>query len=285
MPARYEDLDWYETPAAYDALFADGTRREADFLEAALARHGRAAAARRAASGSAPRVLEPACGSGRLVAELARRGARVTGFDRSRAMLDYARARLARRGLAARLFEADMADFETAGRFELAHCLVSTFKYLDSERAARAHLARVAERLVPGGLYVLGFHLSEYGEGARVERWQARRGRSTITSRAELAAPDRARRRERVRLRLSVAAPGGVRRSETRFWFRTYDEREVRRLLAAVPELELAAVHDFDYRIDRPGRLDGPRLDQVLVLRRRAEETRPRSAWRSKRSP
>ena len=55
-------VDWYDTPRWYDLVFEPGTRREGSFLVALARRHGR---------GEPRRVLEPACGSGRLVVDLA----------------------------------------------------------------------------------------------------------------------------------------------------------------------------------------------------------------------
>ncbi len=71
-----------------------------------------------------------------------------------------------------------------------------------------------------------------------------------------------------MRTRLCVREGGRERRTETHWTFRTYDAREVRRLLAAVPELEHVATYDFGYRVDLPRAFDGERLDVVLVLRR-----------------
>ena len=72
MTARpYRSVDWYDLPRYYDIVFEADTRAEADFLEAMAERWGRGAG----------RILEPACGSGRLVEEMARRGHAVTGFD------------------------------------------------------------------------------------------------------------------------------------------------------------------------------------------------------------
>ena len=77
-------VDWYDEPEAYDIVFDADTRAEARFLLEMLERHGpRSTRARR-------RILEPACGSGRLVSALARLGHDVTGFDRNEAMLTYA---------------------------------------------------------------------------------------------------------------------------------------------------------------------------------------------------
>lgn len=258
-PRAERRSDWYDTPHWYDIVFDAGTRTEADFLEAVQRKHGVAGR----------RVLEPACGSGRLVLELARRGRAVTGFDLSRPMLDFARARLARARRKATLLEADMTSFRLPGRFELAHCLVSTFKYLLDERSAAAHLACVARALVPGGIYVLGFHLADYGSRSfSRERWVERRGRTSVVCNTQVWPADRRSRLERVRTRLVVREGARERRSETEWLFRTYDAREVRTLLERVPELEHVATYDFGHDAERPIRFDGERLDVVLVLRR-----------------
>lgn len=263
-------IDWYDTPRWYDIVFAPDTRLEADFLEAISREHGPTP------RNVSLRVLEPACGSGRLVAEMAARGHAVTGFDLNTAMLAHARSRLERRGLRGRVVRGDMASFRLRGRFELAHCLVSSFKYLLDEESARAHLACVARHLVPGGLYVLGFHLTDYDhDGVTQERWvESSRGvRVTCTTRVWPA--DRRARLEDVRTRLVVERAGGPLRrvplrTETRWRFRTYDERQVRRLFATVPELEWIALHDFHYDAGRPRRIADGGLDCVFVLRRRA---------------
>ncbi len=257
----WRELDWYETPRYYDAVFDSGTRQEADFLERVAKLHG---------TSRGRRALEPACGSGRLVLALALRDWRVSGFDRSRAMLRYAQRRVASLVLRPRLIEADLADFRLPGRYDLAHCLVSTFKYLLDERSARAHLTRVAEHLAPGGIYVLGFHLSDYDERARVrERWVAVRGGERIVCNIQSWPPDRRTRLETVRSRLRVERPAGELRSETTWRFRTYDAAQARRLIASVPALEHVATYDFTYDLGAPRELDDSQLDCVLILRRR----------------
>lgn len=262
----YEPLDWYDAPRYYDIVFDEDTVKEADFLEAALAKHG-AGQARRGPL----RVLEPACGSGRLVAEFARRGAKVAGFDLSQPMLDFAGQRLAEEGLEARLFEASMQEFTVRGSFDLAHCLVSTFKYVDSEEGACSHLERVAAALRPGGIYALGFHLSDYtSDRLDRERWVAERDGVHVVCNIQGWPPNARTRTEQVRSRLVVREGDRERRMETNWTFRTYSPRQVRRMLRAVPELEHVATYDFRYRIDEPGDLDGEHLDVLLILRRRA---------------
>jgi hypothetical protein len=58
-------------------------------------------------------------------------------------------------------------------------------------------------------------------------------------------------------------------RIEDEMVYRTYNSDQMHQLLASVPEWEIAAVHDFHYRINIPVEI-GPRTeDIVLVLRRR----------------
>ena len=261
MSNSYETLDWYDVPRYYDLVFDEDTEREADFLEAMVDRFGRS---------RGRRALEPACGSGRLVEALAARDWKVQGFDLSRPMLDHARVRLDAAGLPARLFEARMEDFRARGTIDLAHCLVSTFKYLLSESHARAHLECVAQSLAPGGIYVLGFHLSEYEVMKRTrERWVVRDGGTEVVCNIQSWPPDSRSRLERVRSRLRVTEGGRERRTETYWNFRSYDAAQVRRLLRSVPALEHLATYDFSYDLDAPRELDDDQLDLVLVLRRR----------------
>jgi len=259
MP-RYEPFDWYEDAGYYDIIFDADTKQEMKFLESVHQRHGLA---------RGRRMLEPACGSGRLVAAAAAQGYRVTGFDTSEGMLRFARQRLRARKLSARLINVRMEDFSFREKFDLGHCLISTFKYLLGEEAARAHLRCVAEALEPGGVYVLGLHLTDYADRTcSHERWVGRRGGVEVVCNIRSWPSDRRRRTERVRSRLTVRRRGRERRLETEWAFRTYSLRQLRSLLRSVPELEHVATYDFHCDIARPIVFDGEQLDNVLILRR-----------------
>ena len=263
MTVQYELMDWYDAPKWYDIVFDEGTRTEADFLEYVRNQF---------VGGNGRRVLEPACGSGRLVAELVRRGYRVAGFDGNTHMVEYARRRMDRLSLDADIQPGRLESFAYPTRFELAHCLVSTFKYLLDETRARAHLEQMAEALVPGGVYVLGLHLSEYEVTTRTrERWVGRRGATSVVCNIQQWPPDPQRRLERVRARLTVQNGRALRRFETNWQFRSYSARQVKRLLRSVPALAHVATYDFTYDVGGPIPLDGKRLDVVLILQRRED--------------
>ncbi len=184
-------------------------------------------------------------------------------------MLQYARSRLRRYGLRAPLHKCELDEFDFRHSFDLAHCLVSTFKYVRSERSARSHLQCVANSLKRGGVYVLGFHLSQYGSVSKIrERWVATREGTTVTCNSQFWPPVASRRTERVRTRLTVEERGSIRRMETNWLFRTYDAAQVVRLLGSVPALEHVATYDFTYNAGKPRDLSDDQLDVILILRR-----------------
>lgn len=265
-----EDRDWYDTPLYYDIIFDDGTKSEADFLEGIWDRHSLVAGKTKLRK---RRLLEPACGSGRLVAEMADRGWTVHGFDGNEQMLEFARERVREKGLIARLWKDRMESFSVPSRshFDLVHCLVSTFKYLTSEADAQALLRRVSECLKPGGIFALGLHLTDYRRtGCEHERWVADRDGVTVVCNTRTWPADRRGRLERLRTRLRVTEAGLTRVQETHWSFRTYSAAELRRTLtAAVPELEIVACHDFSYNLDETRPLDDSYADVLLVLRKK----------------
>jgi SAM-dependent methyltransferase len=262
MP-RYQQTDWYDLPLYYDIVYAADTPLEANFIEAALAHYGDKATAR---------VLEPACGTGRLMVALGQRGHAVTGFDLSQPMLDFARAQLTQHGLTGHLSQQRLESFTYRQRFDLAHCMVSSFKYLLRERDAKAHLQRIAASLKPGGIYLLGFHLTDPDQTTRQrERWVGRRDGIEVVNNLQAWPPDTSNRREAMRSRLIVQGADWTERFETHWAFRTYDAMQVRHLLKKVPELRHIATHDFDYAIDKSAELADDRLDKILVLQKQSQ--------------
>ncbi|MGW8319515.1 MAG: class I SAM-dependent methyltransferase, partial [Candidatus Promineifilaceae bacterium] len=99
-------------------------------------------------------VLELGCGTGRLLLPLARAGHEVVGLDNSPAMLDLARAKLAKEPAEVRqrvtLVTADMAMFELTQRFGLVMSLNSTLMNLPP-MAMQATLNRANRHLLPSG--------------------------------------------------------------------------------------------------------------------------------------
>ncbi|HEY1293286.1 MAG TPA: class I SAM-dependent methyltransferase [Chloroflexota bacterium] len=100
-------------------------------------------------------VLELACGSGRLLAPLARAGFEVTGVDSSAAMLERARNRLAALGLTATLVQQRLEALHLDGQFRAILVGLDSFGLLlrrDDQvaalRAAREHATHDARLVI-----------------------------------------------------------------------------------------------------------------------------------------
>jgi SAM-dependent methyltransferase len=236
--------NWFDYPHYYDIVFQSHTRQEADFIEAAC---------RKYCPFDVHRFLEPACGSGRLVTELAARGYHVTGFDLNRPALSYLRRRLGRLRLHAATFEANMSDFRVTEPIDAAYCTVGTFCHLLTEQAARRHLNCIAGSLRPGGIYVLAFRaLPLNADEENVQHWTESRGRTKVTATLRVLHMDLRRRIEDVRVCLVGRRGSNELRLRHDFQLRTYTARQFRRLLGSVPLLELWNTYDFRYNIEQP---------------------------------
>ncbi|MDE2490652.1 MAG: class I SAM-dependent methyltransferase [Elusimicrobia bacterium] len=241
----------YADPALYDLLHAEGTDDEVWFLERLALAHGN----------GGRRALEPACGTGRYLEGLLRRGWSVFGYDLSPAMRAFARARLARFGARARIVRGDMRSFRSAERFDMAFSLLSTFRHLETDREARAFLRATAAALAPGGILVLGLDLADYVETeADEETWTVRRGAKTWRQVQLVLPPERRGRRERI-LNFVTGPDGKVLRFAHDL--RAYDAKELSALLKRAG-LRVEAVYGAD---GKPARLGGPERSLWLVLK------------------
>lgn len=152
MPERDEDLvdrgcrEHYDDAALYDHEYR--RRRQDVSFYRQLARE---------TLGGPGRILELACGSGRVTTALLRDGHEVVGLDLSPAMLERAASRVARLGRAARaratLLQGDVRDFSLGERFPLVIMAFNSFEHLYTRVEVAACLARVRAHLAEGGRF------------------------------------------------------------------------------------------------------------------------------------
>ena len=230
-------MNLYDDPQVYDVLYTPGTARECDVLERIAHRWVRTPAAR-------PVWLEPACGSGRYLRVLARRGHRLQGFDRNAGMVHYARAQAPR----ARVFTADLLDFAAAVRpqpVDFAFNLFNTIRHLETDAALLLHFAQMAQVLRPGGVYAVGLSFTAYGQELMDEDvWEGRRGALHIRQVAQYlppgswepgqlaARPPRRPRFERVISHMRITRGARVEDVDTHYDLRCYDARQWRSILS-----------------------------------------------------
>lgn len=100
-------------------------------------------------------ILEPGCGSGRMLVALLEAGCDVTGFDASPEMLEQCRRRCAERGLAPDLSVQRFGDFHYDRVFAAIIMPVSSFTLVADFDLGVAVLQRCHAHLRPGGVLVM----------------------------------------------------------------------------------------------------------------------------------
>jgi SAM-dependent methyltransferase len=146
MPAWFEDDTLWESLEGF--LFSqfrspEITVREAEQILALV--HPPPSAA----------VLDLCCGPGRHALELARRGFKVTGVDRTTRYIEAARAAARHQGLTVEFVQADMRCFRRMAAFDLALNLFSSFGYFADAEEDRQVLRHLHTSLKPGGTLLL----------------------------------------------------------------------------------------------------------------------------------
>ncbi len=103
------------------------------------------------------KILELACGSGRLLLPLAREGYALTGVDTSAAMLERARHHLQAEELAAhcKLLQQDICALHLEQKFRLAFIALGSFGHITTRKDQQRVLASVRTHLSPGATFIL----------------------------------------------------------------------------------------------------------------------------------
>jgi ubiquinone/menaquinone biosynthesis C-methylase UbiE len=132
----------YQAPRIYDAIM--GSLASGDWLDYYLS-HTR--------DGS--RVLELACGTGKLAIPLAEAGRRVTGLDLSPEMLALARTKGSERSVDVTWTLGDMTDFDAPEPFETVIVATQSLSHLHERTQLERFFRCVRRALAPGGTLLL----------------------------------------------------------------------------------------------------------------------------------
>ncbi|MEQ1827022.1 MAG: class I SAM-dependent methyltransferase [Pirellula sp.] len=250
----------YDYPIYYDLIFGSDWAAEFKFLEAVFKKH---------VDGKTKRVLEPACGTGRLLFRMAKAGYAAGGLDLNDKAVEYCNARLAKHGLKTTAWVDNMCDFEVAKPYDAAFNTINSFRHLGTEKAALDHFRAMAGAVRPGGIYALGFHLTPLeGVPTDEECWSARRGNLQINTRMWPRDKDPKARIERFNLRFDVYRPTGSIRIDDCLVLRSYTWKQFASMIKKVPEWRIEETYDFGYDADEPIEIDGATEDVVYILKR-----------------
>jgi len=100
-------------------------------------------------------VLDLCCGPGRCSIALAKRGFRVTGVDRTKFLLNKARAKARAARVKIEWVREDMRDFVRPDSFALALSMFTSFGYFEDRQEDLAVLRNVFHSLQPGGVLLI----------------------------------------------------------------------------------------------------------------------------------
>ena len=219
-------------------------------------------------------ALELGCGTGRVSLPLARAGVRLIGVDRSAAMLDLARRRIARGRLYRRLqlAQADIrhlpfASARSSSSFALVMAPYGILQSLLRERDLAETLREVRRVLQPDGTFGLELvadlpSWEEYHKRVSLKGWRGRRGGTHITL-VETVRQDPARGRTMFDQEFVERRGRRTRRHRFSLAFRTLSVPQMTRRLERAG-FEISALLG-DYR----GGAWDPRADVWIILARK----------------
>ncbi len=120
------------------------------------------------------KVLEFACGTGRITFAIAKMGVNITGVDISPAMLDVAREKLVSLKAGGEithdvlLFEGDMRNFDAGkGLYDYVFIPFTSFLHLTDRQSQQDALTNAYEHLVPGGYFLADIFMPDVVHLAR----------------------------------------------------------------------------------------------------------------------
>jgi len=156
----------YSKPRYYHAAFPEGYPCEKKMIKKCIEEY---------ISYDVKRVLEPACGSGRLLVALTNMGFEVTGYDLSDEMVAYSTQRVEKSGAKDRVtvLKGDMITAAFEEQFDLAFNAINSLRYIMIDEDYVRHFRNTASSLKPGGVYLVHLSMAQkQWKGKDEYRWE-----------------------------------------------------------------------------------------------------------------
>ncbi|NUQ73147.1 MAG: class I SAM-dependent methyltransferase [Polyangiaceae bacterium] len=254
----------YDEPHFYDIAFSPGTELQVDRLRTLFNAHQHC---------PTQSILEPACGSGRIVMGLAGAGYRVSGFDQNPLMVAFTAGRIAQSGLGDRVDvrRADMRDASYPRDYDAAVNLFNSLGHLRDDADIAAHFASVSRCLHANGLYVVQVDCAWTDPSLAEEgRWTAARDGISIEVQWSILGQDTAAKVSEQRCRMRVADRWGEHELVEDFALRLWSREDLERL-SAREGFQLEAVHTEDLSAVPAGSPLSGELGNLYFVFRRVE--------------
>ncbi|MFH0737973.1 MAG: methyltransferase domain-containing protein [Candidatus Micrarchaeota archaeon] len=116
------------------------------------------------------KILELACGTGRIYLDLLEEGVDAYGLDLAAPMLDVLKNKAKVRGLSPKVKKADMRDFRYPFKFDLVIVPYRAFLHLERREDQKACLMNIHRHLKKGGRLIVNFFDPRLDFISKVER-------------------------------------------------------------------------------------------------------------------
>ncbi len=228
----------YDRPFYYDIAFTWSVLKQIDFFERIFELF---------VPFKVERIGEPACGTGRLLLALARRGYRVMGYDVNPRVVEYAKRRITEAGLAdrAEVKVADMRSVVFNEKFGAAFNLINSLGYLHSDEEIVTHFRCTGDALQTGGVYVVQLSCA-WGKPPEedLSSWTFERNGVRVKTTWTVEHEDRERKLSHQRCRMEIEDNGRELVLDEPHVLRLWLYEDLRRLARESGRLFLTAIYD-----------------------------------------
>jgi SAM-dependent methyltransferase len=249
------NYDYYSDPCYYDLIFSDSTADEAKLLILLFNLY------------IAPCVhtdkavlLEPACGSGRIMHYLLSNNFPVNfiaGFDREELSLRAAHNKFQRNNISKEkyfLFKDDLSGYTmpstSIDRYDIIYLFTSTLQHVEDTEKLFKHFFNSFSYLNKYGCYVFTIELCDYSiKEARTTHIHASDDNINLAATTTIFPPHATNHTETIRVRIKAESEGKCEHLQTQFDLRSYSARELFELLFDVLHSQVAVQYGMKHLV------------------------------------
>lgn len=257
-----DSFELYNHPQIYDIAFSWDLFEEIRFFKRVFDSH---------VPFPVRHILEPVCGTGRMLRALAAGGFRVTGYDANPVMVEYAKdsAAAAGFGLNVRVLPGEMASAEIPGEFDAAVNSINSIGYLHSDDEIVSHLRATGSSLRENGIYIVHLNFAHDGELPDGDHWTLERGGIRVSTSWRILDEDRASGLSHQVCSFEVAQEGTIERYEERHTLRLWLFSDLAELVGRSEQFQIAEIYDEDFEeIEEREHVSGEQGNVYVILRK-----------------
>ena len=253
-------FELYNHPEIYDIAFSWNLSEEIRFFKRVFETH---------VPFMVKEVLEPACGTGRMLRALTGSGFRVTGYDASPVMVQYAKDSIGADKKNVRVVPGEMVSAEIPGEFDAAVNSINSIGYLHSDDEIVSHLRTTGSSLREMGIYILHLDFAHEGEIPDGDFWTLEREGLSVSTSWRILSEDRETRLSHQVCTFEVEQNGQVDRFEERHTLRLWLFSDLEKLAHRSEAFEVAAIYGEEFEELEDEEHLAEELENVYVILRK----------------